>query len=119
MKNKIYRVNRDESLLNFVIRFPKGKTFADIVDVVFLIKTKNSDPLVASLVLKLYNSSEIIITSPDIVQVKFATSDYDSLDIDVLYEAALFCKWDGNNDFDENVERLFDFQVTQNFHNDN
>jgi len=117
MKNKISRINRDESLLNFVVRFPKGKTFTDINDVVFLVKDIDSDPLAEAYIHKLFSNSEIAITSPDIIQVKFNVSDYDLLEIDVLYEAALFCKWEDDLDFDENIEQLFDFQVEQNFHN--
>ena len=119
MKNKILRINRDESDLKFVIYFPKGKSISDIEDVVFLVKEKDSDPLADALILKLMNSGDITLINKDLVIVKFATSDYNNLEIDVLYEAALFCKWTGNNDFDENVERLFDFQLEQNFHNNN
>lgn len=119
MNTKIIRINRDESDLTFLITFPKGKTITDIQDVIFLIKNATNTPLVDALVIKLKSSSEIDLIAPNIAVVNFTTSDYDSLEIDVLYTAALFCKWNGNNDFDENIERLFDFQVIQNFHNNN
>ena len=118
-KYKIYRINRDESDLNFVIRFPKGKTIADIIDVVFLVKDIDSTSLTEAHIHKLYSNSEITLTAPDIARVKFSVGDYNTLVIDQLYEAALFCKWDGDLDFDENVERLYDFEVEQNFHINN
>lgn len=119
MKNKILRINRDESPLKINIYFPKGKTIDDIADVVFLVKTKDSDPLDQSLIKKLLSEGDISLLNQSLVHVAFETADYNGLTVDALYEAALFCKWTGNNDFDENVERLFDFQIEQNFHNDN
>lgn len=120
MKNNILRINRDVSDLNFIIRFPKGKTISDIQDVIFLVKLKDSTPLEEALISKTLSDSEITLANKDIVTVvSWSTSDYDDLEIDFLYEAALFCKWTGDSDFDENVEQTFDFQLEQNFHNNN
>jgi len=118
-KNKIIRIFRDESTLNFTIRFPKGKTYSDIEDVIFMVKETDDTPLASALITKLFSNSDITLIAPSSALVKFNTADYDNLEIDTLYRAALFCKWTGNNDFDENVERLFDFQIEQNFHNNN
>ena len=119
MKQKIIRIHRDESNLNFVIRFPKLKIITDIDDVVFLVKELDADPLDDNLIEKYLSNTEITLTDKDVAIVSFTTADYDNIEIDKLYRAALFCKWQGNNDFDENVEYLFDFQTKQNFHNDN
>ena len=120
MKNKILRINRDVSDLNFIIRFPKDKTISDIEDVIFLVKLIDSTPLENALISKTLSNSEITLLNKDIVKVSTWTiQDYDLLEIDYLYEAALFCKWTGDSDFDENVEQLFDFQLEQNFHNNN
>lgn len=119
MNNKIIRINRDESDLTFVIKFPKGKSISDVEDVVFLVKEQDSSPLINALIAKFKSQGKITLSAPDIAVVKLEVSDYDNLTIDALYSAALFCKWTGNTDFDENVERLFDFQITQNFHNNN
>ena len=120
MKNKILRINRDVSDLNFIIRFPKGKTIADIEDVIFLVKLTDSTPLSSALISKTLSASEITLVNKDIAKVtEWTLADYDGLEIDCLYEAALFCKWSGDSDFDENVEQLFDFQLEQNFHNNN
>jgi hypothetical protein len=118
MKYKIIRIYRDESDLNFVLRFPKGKTITDIEDVIFLVKELDADPLDQNLIEKLLSDSKITLTDLDVAQVSFEVEDYENITIDKLYRAALFCKWQGNTDFDENVERLFDFQAVQNFHND-
>ena len=120
MKNyKISRIYRDESNLNFVIQFPKGKTLTDIEDAIFLIKEIDATPLAEALVTKLLSNSQIELANKDIAKVKFVVADYNNLQIGVLYRAAFFCKWTGNSDFDENVERLFDFELIQNFHNNN
>lgn len=119
MNNKIFRINRDESKLKFVIKFPKGKTISDVEDVVFLVKTNDDTALASALITKLKSTSKIELVNPDIALVSFDVNDYNNLTVGTLYKAALFCKWTGNTDFDENVERIFDFQVTQNFHNNN
>lgn len=119
MNNKIIRINRDESELKFAIKFPKGKTISDVEDVIFLVKAKEETPLVSALILKLKSTSKIELVSPNMAVVLFETADYNNLEVGVLYKAALFCKWTGKNDFDENVEQLFDFQLIQNFHNNN
>jgi hypothetical protein len=119
MKYKIERVYRDESNLNFVIKFPKGKTITDISDIIFLVKELDADPLASNLLDKFLSESDITLYGKDIAIVKFSVTDYDNMVIDKLYRAALFCKWIGSSDFDENVERLFDFQLKQNFHNNN
>jgi hypothetical protein len=120
MKNKILRINRDTTDLNFIIRFPNDKTIADIEDVIFLVKKDDDSPLDEALISKTLSNSEITLLNKDIVKVtSWDVSDYDDLEVDYLYQAALFCKWAGDSDFDENVERLFDFQITQNFHNNN
>jgi hypothetical protein len=117
MKHKILRIYRDESNLNFVIRFPKGKTITDIEDVIFLVKELDADPLDENLIEKLLSDSQITLADLDVAQVNFEVEDYEGMTINKLYRAALFCKWQGDSDFDENVERLFDFQLEQNFHN--
>ena len=118
MKNKILRINRDTSDLNFIVRFPTGKTIADIEDVIFLVKKEDDSPLDEALISKTFSNSEIVLLNKDIVKVVgWSVSDYDNLEIGALYQAALFCKWSGDADFDENVEYLFDFQLEQNFHN--
>ena len=120
MKNKILRINRDVSDLNFIIRFPKDKTISDIEDVIFLVKILDSDPLSSALISKTMSASEITLSNQDVIKVTtWVLADYDNLVVDCLYEAALFVKWTGDSDFDENVERLFDFQLEQNFHNNN
>ncbi len=120
MKSKILRINNDVSDLNFVIRFPEGKTISDIEDIIFLVKAEDDTPLIDALISKTLSNSEIELSNQDIAKVTtWVTTDYDDLEIDVLYVAALFCKWTGDSDFDENVEQLFDFQLEQNFHNNN
>jgi spore coat protein CotH len=118
-KNKIKRIDRDTSKLNFVIRFPKGKTYTDIQDIIFLVKETDATALENALITKLMSNSEIELVAPESALVSFTTNDYDPLEIATLYRAALFCKWNDTDDFDENVERLFDFEITQNFHNNN
>lgn len=118
-KYKIIRTYNDQNDLGFTIEFPEGKSISDIEDVIFLVKEKDSDPLAEALITKLYSNSEITLHNLDVAKVKFSLSDYDNIEIGNLYEAALFCKWTGDPDFDEYVERLFDFQCVQNFHNNN
>jgi hypothetical protein len=120
MKNKILRINRDTSDLNFVIRFPDDKTIEDIEDVIFLIKNEDDTPLDEALLSKTLLAGEITLYNLDVAKVTtWSVSDYDPFEIGVLYQAALFCKWKDDPDFDENVESLFDFQLVQNFHNNN
>ena len=116
-KYKIYRTYNSENDENFVIEFPENKTIADVQDVIFLVKVKGSDALTSALVSKTLNAGDITLHDLDIAKVQWAESDYTNLEIDTLYEAALFCKWVGDSDYDEYVERLFDFQLKQNFHN--
>jgi len=116
---KIERVHRDESNLNFVIRFPKGRTMADIKDVKFLVKRNDSSLLTDALIVKTLLSGEITLSGLDKAKVVFLVSDYDNIEIDHLYRAALFCKWQESVDFDENVANVFDFQTIQNFDNNN
>lgn len=118
-REKILRVRNDLDTLNFVIRFPKGKVITDIDDVVFIVKEKDSTPYDQALVLKFLSGGKVTVHHQDIAKVHWELQDYSLLKVDVLYRAALFCKWQGASDFDENVEHLFDFQLTQNFHNDN
>lgn len=118
-KFKITRTHRDESDLSFIIRFPKGKTIRDIQDVKFLVKENDYSPLVNSLIVKTLSSSQIRLVNPDIAIVNMEVSDYNNITIGALYRACLFCKWIGDIDFDENVERFFDFQTIQNFDNNN
>lgn len=116
-KYKITRTYNDQNDLGFTIEFPEGKTIADVEDVIFLVKTLDSDPLADALVSKQMSNSQITLTNLDNALVKWTLADYVNLEIGVLYEAALFCKWTGEPDFDEYVERIFDFQCKQNFHN--
>ena len=118
-REKILRINNDTETLNFIIRFPKGKTITSIDDVIFLVKEYDSDPLDEALLVKYLSGGAITLHNKDIAMVHFQLNDYLGMKIDVLYRAALFCKWIGSSDFDENVEHLFDFQLEQNFHNDN
>ena len=89
------------------------------IDIVFLVKELDADPLADNLLDKFLSLGEITVTDKDVAIVAFNVSDYDNIVIDRLYRASLFCKWQGSTDFDENVERLFDFQARQNFHNNN
>jgi hypothetical protein len=116
---KIIRVNKDTSLEYFVIEFPEGKNLNTIQDAIFVVKEKDSDDLGDALISKTIVGGGITIKDIDLAEVSFTLEDYDNLEIDVLYRAAFFVKWVGQADYDENVERLFDFQVIQNFHNDN
>lgn len=118
-KFKITRVHRDESDLNFIIRFPKGKTINNIEDVKFLVKENDYSHLSNSLIDKTLSAGQIRLVSPNVALVNMNVSDYDNITIGALYRASLFCKWVGDIDFDENVERLFDFQTEQNFDNNN
>lgn len=119
IKSKIERVNRDESNLCFVIRFPKGKKISDIQDVQFLVKENDFSPLANALIKKTLVLGEIILSGLDTAIVSINVNDYDNISIGNLYRASLFCKWSDNIDFDENVENLFDFQTIQNFDNNN
>lgn len=116
-KQKIILVHRDESPINFVIRFPRGKTIDDIQDVIFLVKSTDASPLATSIIEKLYSNNQITLAEKDIANVFLTVNDYQNIEVGKLYRAALFCKWIGNVDFDENVEYLFDFQTKQSFHN--
>lgn len=118
-KFKIEAIHRDESDLCFVIRFPKGKTINDIADVKFLVKENDGDPLAEALITKTMAAGEIVLSGLDVAKVQRTVDDYDNIIIDELYRAALFCRWKGNTDFDENVKYLFDFQTRQNFDNNN
>ena len=116
---KINRVNKDTSLEHFVIEFPQGKNINSIQDAIFMVKEYDGNPLTETLLSKTIVGGDISIIDIDIAQVSFDLSDYDNLEIGVLYRAAFFVKWSGEADYDENVERIFDFQIVQNFHNDN
>lgn len=118
-REKILRIYNDTDTLNFVVRFPKGKSINTIDDVIFLVKQNDSDPMSLVLIEKYLSQGQITLHNKDIVRVYLTLEDYDGLKVDVLYRAALFCKWQNASDFDENVEHLFDFQLEQNFHNDN
>lgn len=118
-REKILRINNDTEPLGFVIRFPKGKTITSIDDIIFLVKEYDSDPLDQALVEKYLSTGEITVANKDLAFVQFSVADYDTMEVDVLYRAGLFCKWIGSSDFDENVEHVFDFQLEQDFHNNN
>lgn len=116
---KIVRVNKDTGLEYFVIEFPQGRSINSIADAIFVVKENDSTPLVDALVSKTILSGDINMKDVDVAEVSFDLSDYDNLEIGVLYRAAFYLKWIGDADYDEKVERIFDFQIKQNFHNDN
>jgi len=118
-KMKIIRVHRDESDICFVIRFPKGKTILDIQDIKFLVKEKDDTALPSAIITKTKSGGDITLSGKDVAKVKMNVSNYNNIVIGNLYRSALFVKWTGNTDFDENVKYLFDFQTKQNFDNDN
>ena len=120
MKNyKITRVKNDLSNLDFVLKFPGTKTIDDIVDAIFIVKEEDDTPLAEAIISKTLQAAEITKEADDILHVSFLVTDYDDLIIEKLYKAALFVKWNGEADFDENVESIFDFEIEQNFHNNN
>lgn len=114
---KIYRTYDSENEETFIIEFPEGKTIADIEDAIFLVKEQEGTLLSDAKVTKTLIGGDITLHNLDVAKVKWLKSDYVNLEIDVLYKAAFFCKWAGDADYDENVERIFDFQLKQNFHN--
>ena len=119
MNYKIDRKNRDVSSLNFKIIFPKGRGIGDIEDVKFIVKLTEDTPLANALITKTLLGSTISLLNQNSAVVSFVTSDYDNLSLGIIYKAGLFCKWTDQSDFDENVESLFDFEIKQNFDNNN
>ena len=116
---KINKIYNDESPLVFrITKFPTGKSFATMQDIVFVVKKLDSDAYTERLVSKKLSDGEISTSGTRDVFVTFPISAYAGLEIGVTYRAGLFCKWTGDSDYDENVEQLYDLEITQDFHNE-
>lgn len=116
-KYKIERTFEDVNPLSFKLTFPEGKSLSDVNDVIFIVKPKDDSPYSEVLIEKTLLGGDISTSGTRYFIVAFETADYTNLVIGNSYRAALFCKWDGETDFDESVEQIFDFEIIQNFHN--
>jgi hypothetical protein len=116
-KYKIDRRYKDETDLVFSVKFPQGKTIANVEDAIFIIKRTDEAVYGAKLFEKTIIGGGITILNPNLFNVRFIIADYTTMTIGESYRASLFCKWTGDSDYDENVEQIYDFEIIQDFHN--
>lgn len=114
---KIKRTYGDLNPMNFKVTYPSGKTLADVADAIFLVKPTNESPWADRLIEKTIVGGGISTSGTRMFIVQLESSDYDDLVIGQTYRAALFLRFNGDSDYNESVEQIFDFDVVQNFHN--
>jgi len=103
--------------LHFKVDLTKyGKTGADIADIIFSVKEKETDPDDAYLY-KSLSSSSISFTGTTIldVYVEWANTEYTNFVIGTRYKAGLFLKFVGDPEADENVSDIFALVIIQDF----
>jgi hypothetical protein len=93
-----------------------GKTGADVSDISFSVKEHQTD-LDDSLLLRTLVNGDVSFsgTSELVVAVTWPSDQYSQFKVGKKYQAGLFIKWVGDALHDENVDTIWDLEITQDF----
>ena len=108
---KIIRKYGSSTDLHFIIDLSEypSKTFADINDVFFIVKEKQSDADADSLLFKKQSLTNITTTQqadPNLIDalVTWLGNEYSNFTVGNTYLGGIFIKWNGESMADENIE---------------
>lgn len=112
----VTKKDKDTNDLLFEITLPTGKTFTDVEDVAFIVKSDIDDLLADAKIEKYLDNGDITLQNSNQILVHFTLSDYENMEIGYDYIAGLFCRFTGQTDFDERID-TFSFQIEKSMHN--
>lgn len=119
---QIKRKYGDNKDLDFTINLTDyyGKTAADIVDIIFVVKEKRSAPD-NQILLKRFSDGNISFTGTVLVNVlvNWASNEYDNFKFNRKYDAGLFPKFIGDTVADENTDYEFELTIIEDLVQDN
>ena len=94
-----------------------GKTSADVVDVICIIKRSVTDPDSEALrITKMVDGNTIDVNNKVLIPWNF--DEYTGFLVGVTYKLGVFCKFNGDPQADEDVKHVFDLKILQDMSHD-
>ena len=113
----ITRIKQDNRPLIFNVSLKKvGKTLQDVSDAYFIVKNveTESDTAVFS---RQRSLGQILTTGTDVVRVEvnWDSTEYTAFQVNKMYKAGVFFKFQGDDFVSENVDQLYYLIIKQDF----